>query len=96
MRISAVLLLSMASIALTGCYPDPFQNPSDWSMTGATRKNLAAQAANPSDLIEGRSELNSNGVAASAAIDKALGGAAGTAAGLQTPPSTTSLDITGS
>jgi hypothetical protein len=85
------------SLGLTGCYLDPYQNPNDWSMTGASDKNIAAQAANPSDLISGKSNLYSNGVAASAAIDKALGGAAGTAAGLQTPSgSTPALSIGGS
>jgi type IV pilus biogenesis protein CpaD/CtpE len=66
-------------------------------MTGALHKNIAIQAANPSDLISGQSVGASNGVAASAAIDKALGGPAGTAAGLQAPPPNTStMDITGS
>jgi hypothetical protein len=83
-------------IGLTGCYTDPFQNPGDWSMTGASRKNTAVQVAAPSQLIIGQPESSSNGVAASAAIDKALGGAAGTAAGLQTPPPITTLSITGS
>ncbi len=86
----AVLLL-----ALGGCYADPYKNPNDWSMTGATRENIAVQVADPSDLISGKSSAYANGVAASAGIDKAIGGAAGTGAGLLTAPPQSSLNITG-
>jgi len=96
MRIWTVLQFLLLTLCLAGCYPDPFQNPGDWSMTGASRKNIAVQVATPSQLIRGQQDSGSNGVAASAAIDKALGGAAGTAAGLQTPPPATTLAITGS
>jgi hypothetical protein len=96
MRVWNAVLSCILMLGLSGCYADPFQNPGNWSMTGAPRKNVAAQAARPSDLIAGQQRKSSNGVAASAAIDKALGGAAGTAAGLQTPPAPTTLNITGS
>jgi hypothetical protein len=96
MRVWTVLQLFVILTALAGCYADPFQNPGSWAMTGASRKNIAVQSAAPSQLIEGQGDDNSNGVAASAAIDKALGGPAGTAAGLQTPPPVTPLSITGS
>jgi hypothetical protein len=88
MRTPALFLLALASLALTGCEGalDPFQQPYNWAMTGAARQNLAVQAATPAELISGQSSPTSNGVAASAGIDKALGGAAGTAAGLQTAP----------
>ncbi len=96
MRSWDLFLLSILALPLTGCYPDPYQNPGNWSMTGASRKNIVQQAANPADLLSGRSNPYSNGVAASAAVDQALGGAAGTAAGLQKPSANTvSLDITG-
>jgi hypothetical protein len=61
-------------LGLTGCYLDPFQNPGDWSMSGAAREDTAVQVANKDDLLAGRSEPGSQG------------GAAGTAAGLQKPP----------
>jgi hypothetical protein len=96
MRVRVVLQTMVLVIGLCGCTPDPFKNPGDWSMTGASRKNAAVQAAVPSQLIFGQPADNANGVAASAAIDKALGGAAGTAAGLETPPPITALSITGS
>ena len=96
MRVWTALQFFVILTALAGCYPDPFQNPGSWAMTGASRRNIAVQSDAPSQLIEGQGDDNSNGVAASAAIDKALGGAAGTAAGLQTPPPVTTLSITGS
>lgn len=96
MRVLMATPLLILLIGLAGCYADPFQNPGDWSMTGASRKNTAVQVATPSQLISGQPGDSSNGVAASAAIDKALGGPAGTAAGLQTAPPITTLSITGS
>lgn len=96
MHILALLGLSIGCAGLTGCYLDPYQNPNDWSSPGSPLKNIAAQVADPSDLIQGKSAPGSNGLAATAAIDKALGGNAGTAAGLQTAPPVTSIDITGS
>lgn len=88
----AVLLLFFG---LTACYGDPYANPNDWSLTGATRKNIAVQAADPSDLISGKSDSYSNGVVASSGIDKAFGGPGGTAAGVLAPPNPVTLDITG-
>ena len=93
MRLRSLLMLSAASFGLAGCYGDPFQNPGDWSMTGAPRENLAQQTAQKSDLLYGRSEPLSNGVAASAAVEKSEGGPAGNAAGLQAAPP--SLSTTG-
>ncbi len=88
MRISAVLSLYVVALLLAGCTGalEPFQRPGNWSMTGAARENIAQQVANPSDLYSGESSTTTNGVAASAAIDKALGGSAGNAAGLETAP----------
>ncbi len=81
-----LVFAAILCLGLTGCYPDPFQNPADWSMTGASREDIAVQAANKDDLLAGRSEPNSQGVAAAAGVDVAIGGTAGTAAGLQKPP----------
>jgi type IV pilus biogenesis protein CpaD/CtpE len=88
----AALLLCLG---LTACYLDPYDNPGNWSLTGATRRNIAAQAANPSDLINAKSNPDSDGVAASSAIDKGFAGSGGTAAGVLPPPSPTTLDVTG-
>ncbi len=73
-------------LALTGCYAEPFQNPGDWAPTGAAKEDLAMQAADKDDLLAGRSEPGSQGVAATAGVDSAIGGASGSAAGLQKPP----------
>ena len=77
-------------LTLSGCQGalDPFQRPGNWVATGAANEDIAQQVAEPSDLISGRGNPNTNGVAASAALDKALG-PNGTAAGLQTPPQIT-------
>jgi len=83
MRHVKPLLLIACCVFLAGCADDPFQRQGNWVPTGAARQNLAAQAADPADLIAGHGVHTSNGVAAVAAVDKALGGAAGTAAGLQ-------------
>jgi len=73
-------------LGLTGCYLEPFQNPGSWAPTGASNEDLAMQAANKDDLLTGRSEPGSQGVAAAAGVDVAVGGSGGTAAGLQKPP----------
>jgi hypothetical protein len=73
-------------LGLTGCYGDRFQNPADWSMTGAAREDTAMEISNKDNLLEGASEPGSQGVAAAAGVDVAIGGIAGTAAGLQKAP----------
>jgi hypothetical protein len=83
LRAAAAAILCLG---LAGCYPDPFQNPADWSLTGASREDLAVQVANKDDLLEGRGDTTSQGVAAAAGVDLAIGGAAGTATGLQKAP----------
>ncbi len=88
MRHAAFFAFCAVLLTLTGCEGafDPFQRPGNWAATGAANQTIAQQVATPSDLITGRGNPNSNGVAASAALDKALGpNGAGTAAGLQTP-----------
>jgi len=82
-------------IGLAGCYADPYRNPNNWTMTGAGGKTIAVMA-DPSDLISGKSDPSSNGVAAAAGVSKALGGAAGNAAGLQTVPTQPTMSLTGS
>lgn len=99
MRATVFFVLCVMVLGLTGCVGafDPFQRPGDWAATGASGKNVALQVANPGDLISGQSEATSNGVAASAAIDKALGAnGAGTAAGLQTVTTPQSIAVSGS
>lgn len=88
MRLTASLCLLAGLLALAGCQGafDPYQRPGQWSATGASNATIAQQVADPADLIQGRSDNLASGVAATAAIDTALGAnGAGTAAGLHTP-----------
>jgi hypothetical protein len=99
MRMRSALFLSFCVVVLTlsGCTGafDPFQRPGNWSATGASNKATAQQVANKSDLLYGRSEPGSNGVAAVGGVEKAMTN--GTAGGLQTTlkpeASSASMDI---
>ena len=93
MRRALFFSFCVTLLTLSGCAGafNPFQRVGDWSETGAANETIAQQVANPGDLIEGQSSATSNGVAASAAIDQALGpDGAGTAKGLETPTVITS------
>ncbi len=97
MRNAAFFSFCVLMLSLSGCVGafNPFQRPGNWSATGSANETIAQQVADPSDLIKGKSEPTSNGVAASAGIDKALGAnGAGTAAGLQTPANPQSIFVT--
>jgi len=96
MRISAIALLFCSALVLTACVggpldPNPFNRPGQWTMNAAPLENTAQEVDDKSDLIQGKSDSSSNGVAATAAIDQALGEPAGTAAGLQKAPQTISF-----
>jgi len=91
MRYLGFAAAAVICLGLTGCYAEPFQNPGDWAPTGAAREDLAMQAANKDDLLAGRSEPGSQGVAAAAGVDAAIGGANGSASGLQKPPAAISF-----
>jgi hypothetical protein len=90
MRIPAFLSLLLSALVLAGCVgpldPNPFARPGNWAMNAAPLQNTAVQVSDKSDLLQGKSENMSNGVAAAAGVDLAIGGAAGTAAGLQKTP----------
>ena len=97
MRLMIFFGFRVTLLTLTGCVGafDPFQRPGTWWATGAANENIAQQVAEPSDLISGHGNPNANGVAATAALDKALGAnGAGTAAGLQTPTTITNTATT--
>jgi hypothetical protein len=91
MRATSLLVLALAAIGLAGCYPDPYQNPYDWSMNGAPRENIAVQAAQPSDLLQGHGEPGADGITAAAPVDAAIGGTAQTGAGLLKPPTASNI-----
>jgi hypothetical protein len=91
-----LVLLGAMCVSLAGCYPDQFANPAQWSMNGAERENTALMTADKSELFQGHgTPASSNGVAAAAAVDVAIGGAAGSAAGLQKPPPAITFSASG-
>jgi type IV pilus biogenesis protein CpaD/CtpE len=66
---SAFGLLALLAM-LGGCAStDPLLNPNDWTPSGVNEANIAAQVANPHDLIHGRAATGgSDGETASAAV----------------------------
>jgi len=100
MRIQALTILLLSALLLAGCVgpldPDPFQRPGNWAMNAAPLENTAVQASDKSDLLQGKSDPSSDGIAATAGVDEAVGGAAGTAAGLQKAPAALSFSSGGS
>ncbi len=95
MHIPALTILCLSTLLLSGCVGpldgDPFQRPGNWAMNAAPRENTAAQVSDKSDLLQGKSDTSSDGIAAAAGVDQAIGGAAGTAAGLQKAPAALSF-----
>jgi hypothetical protein len=72
MRLAAFFSFCVLTLSLSGCTGafDPYQRPGNWAETGAANEDIAQQAANPSDLINGQSDPYSKGAIASYAIDK--------------------------
>ncbi len=97
MRSALFFSFCVMVLTLSGCTGafDPFQRPGNWSATGAANETIAQQAADKSDLLYGKSEPGSNGVAAVAGVEKAM--TDGKATGLQTTlsptASATSLNV---
>ena len=83
------VLAVLAALTLAGCADqgNPFARNGNWVPTGAANETIAQQVADKSELIAGHGDATSNGVAASAGVEKAL--TAGTATGLQTPETIT-------
>jgi type IV pilus biogenesis protein CpaD/CtpE len=56
-------------LCLVGCaQADPYARPHMWQPDGANSRNLAAMVANPSDLVQGRSDSTMPGTRAAIAI----------------------------
>jgi type IV pilus biogenesis protein CpaD/CtpE len=61
-----------AILTLAGCEDlDPYHRPYVWYPTGASEANLAAQVANPNDLIRGHGASSADGALAEAAVTRA-------------------------
>jgi type IV pilus biogenesis protein CpaD/CtpE len=70
-RTFSLVLAGCLLIPLCGCDPLVAANDAhSWHPTGIYDANLAAMADNPADLVHGRGLRGSNGVAATAAIDR--------------------------
>jgi type IV pilus biogenesis protein CpaD/CtpE len=64
-----------ATLLLGGCsdlarYLDPYQKPYTWQPTGASSANLAAQLANPHDLVIGRGSTDVDTPASTLAVER--------------------------
>jgi len=90
MRLPSLSILLISSLLLAGCVgpldPNPLNRPGNWVMNAAPLENTAVQVSDKSDLLQGKSDSTSDGVAAAAGVDLAIGGVAGTATGLQKAP----------
>jgi type IV pilus biogenesis protein CpaD/CtpE len=69
----------MAAMSLTACgggsnYLDPYQKPYTWHPTAAPTANLAAQLANPHDLVSGRGGPEGDAKQSSVAIERIWAG----------------------
>ena len=61
-----------AVLLLAGCEDlDPYHRPYVWYPTGASEANIAAQVANPYDMVRGRGVTRADGDLAAAAVDRA-------------------------
>ncbi len=67
--------LLTAVVSLGGCdNRDPYSRTDVWRPTGANAGNIAAQAANPMDLINGRGSNSVDGHTATAPIERLWNG----------------------
>ncbi len=57
-------------LLVAGCSIDPYERTGLWRPRGSNDGNLAAQVADPNDLVRGKETASSDGVLAAAAIDR--------------------------
>jgi type IV pilus biogenesis protein CpaD/CtpE len=68
---SILLLATCVPLALAGCSQiDPLTAPYKWHPTNVNAANIAAMAANPADLVRGRSSTRRLSVMDSDAVDR--------------------------
>jgi type IV pilus biogenesis protein CpaD/CtpE len=66
------VVLAAAAVMLAGCEDlDPYHRQDVWYPSGATQANLAAQVANPYDMVRGHGVSTSDGELAAAAVTRA-------------------------
>ena len=68
-RLAGVALFG--SLALAGCSStDPYQRAGTWKPIGVNDANIAAMAANPADLVQGRGSSTGTVRTATSAVDR--------------------------
>jgi type IV pilus biogenesis protein CpaD/CtpE len=74
MRWTSICGLALLMVSLMGCggpnYLDPYEKPYTWHPSGAPTANLAAQLANPRDLVSGDGGTGGDANASSLAIER--------------------------
>lgn len=74
-RLAAAFGLACVLAALAGCTErDPYRRTDVWQPTGASAGNLAAQVADPNDLIRGRGATRVDGHNATTAVERLWNG----------------------
>ena len=70
-RIGRSVLAVASLVVLAGCMDrDPYRRTDVWRPTGANSSNIAAQVANPNDLIRGQSGARATSAAQVLAVDR--------------------------
>ncbi len=70
-RIGRAVLVAASVTVLVGCMDrDPYRRTDVWRPTGANSSNIAAQVANPNDLIRGQSGARATSAAQVLAVDR--------------------------
>ena len=70
-RIGRSVLAVASVLVLAGCMDrDPYRRTDVWRPTGANSSNIAAQVANPNDLIRGQSGARATSAAQVLAVDR--------------------------
>lgn len=75
MRVAPLALLALGG-ALAGCSAtDPYERAGIWRPSGVNEANIAAQVANPADLVRGRGEAGGSVRGSSTAVERLWQGA---------------------
>lgn len=70
MRVAPLALLALAG-ALAGCSAtDPYEKAGIWRPSGVNDANIAAQVANPADLVRGRGDAGGSVRGAGVAVER--------------------------
>lgn len=78
MRVAPLALLAPLLGPLAGCSAtDPYERAGIWRPSGVNDANIAAQVANPNDLVRGRGDGQGSVRGSSTAVERLWQGAAG-------------------